>query len=317
MVMAGEFEATKTDREYFGVFREEESLAGGDPYHQHAYKHSRFGGKQFGTLGVQGKGGNTVGPDGLIDKTMKLTVGGDTYLDAREVEKKLTKQLGGENVSTKAFVPVNPAAKSTGAGSLFGTFGPQESLVDLDASASAHRPKQTTMADRKRNLYVNPPKKGSYGYPVSDRTIGQTKLAYIPDTYAYGRTLERQMKKDARAKINKPFVGMGRTGRGIEPAPFLSSPGPDTRPGKASTANTGPRWKPANPATKGKGDYGCINKLEYVPNPEKPTQRRDPSEKSKMFKPVGNGHTRLSMWAPNPYACDARPPPDNDFTLLD
>eukprot|EP00955_Chlamydomonas_euryale_P079792 363341-Chlamydomonas_euryale.AAC.4 len=31
-------------------------------------------------------------------------------------------------------------------------------------------------AESKRNLYVNPPKKGTYGFPDHDRTIGGTKV---------------------------------------------------------------------------------------------------------------------------------------------
>jgi hypothetical protein len=30
---------------------------------------------------------------------------------------------------------------------------------------------------------VNPPKKGSFGFPVQDRTIGQNKFEFIPDEY--------------------------------------------------------------------------------------------------------------------------------------
>ena len=73
------------------------------------------------------------------------------------------------------------------------------------------------------------------------------------------------------------------------------------------------QWKASNPAGKGRGDYGCISRLTYVPCPSK---KLPPSEKIKVFKPCGNLHNRMSMWAVNPYECDARPAPDNDLSLL-
>lgn len=45
-------------------------------------------------------------------------------------------------------------------------------------------------------------------------------------------------------------------------------------------------------------------------------QRKDHVPGTKPFKSVGGTHNRLSMWAPNPYQFAARPPPDNDMSLL-
>eukprot|EP00798_Chlamydomonas_sp_ICE-L_P023158 gene23158-30365_t len=316
MPLPGAYEATKVDRELFGVFKEEETLAAGDPYFDIKDTPERFKGKQFGNLGNTG----STGQGALIDKTMKLTVGGDTFTDGYKIQRFMEKRGTGEPVSTKPFAPSNPASKTTGPGSLFGTFGPQNTLVDNDASASLRRGPPPNPADKKKNLYVNPAKKGSYGFPVSDRSIGATKFGYVPDTYAYGRTLEKKMKAEARAKITKPFVGMGRVGRGITPAPYMNSAGPvykpcpDIRPGRAKEDKPTIQWKPSNPQAKGHGDFGCINRLEYVPQLSGNEKKKAPE---KVFKPVGGLHTRLSMWAPNPHTCDARPPPDNDFTLLD
>lgn len=50
-----------------------------------------------------------------------------------------------------------------------------------------------------------------------DRTIGGTKLDYMPDEYAPGRRLDRELKAKARTMISKPFLAMGRTGKGIVP----------------------------------------------------------------------------------------------------
>ncbi len=55
---------------------------------------------------------------------------------------------------------------------------------DTDASLGARsgRPRLND-ADRKRNIYCNPAKKGTYGFPLQDRSIGQTRFDFIPDEY--------------------------------------------------------------------------------------------------------------------------------------
>ncbi len=54
--------------------------------------------------------------------------------------------------------------------------------------------------------------------------LTHTQLDYIPDTYAYGRELEKEMKKEAKAKMGKAFISQGRSGQGIVPIP-PASPG--------------------------------------------------------------------------------------------
>lgn len=39
----------------------------------------------------------------------------------------------------------------------------------------------------------------------------------MPDEYAPGRRLDRELKAKARTMISKPFLAMGRTGKGIVP----------------------------------------------------------------------------------------------------
>lgn len=51
------------------------------------------------------------------------------------------------------------------------------------------------------------------------------------------------------------------------------------------------------------------------PVPEAQFRRSDPAA-SKAFRPAGLKPPPTSMWAPNPYATAARPPPDIDFTLF-
>lgn len=87
---------------------------------------------------------------------------------------------------------------SSGAGSLYGTFGPARLLIDTDASTSGRRPVTCPSADSRRNIYVNPPHVGGPGRLVQDNTIGGTKFDHVPDEYCRGRRLE---------KVGGPHVG--------------------------------------------------------------------------------------------------------------
>jgi hypothetical protein len=61
-----------------------------------------------------------------------------------------------------------------------------------------------------KNLYVQPSKKGTYGYPVHCRTIGGTQSTHMPDAYDPGHGISRQMRQSARAKIGEfcSFAGV-------------------------------------------------------------------------------------------------------------
>ncbi len=58
---------------------------------------------------------------------------------------------------------------SAGAGSLYGVFGPATELLDTDASVAAAGPAKKTDVEKKRAIYVTPPKKGTFGFPVQVR----------------------------------------------------------------------------------------------------------------------------------------------------
>lgn len=71
-----------------------------------------------------------------------------------------------------------------GSGTMYGVFGKPENMLDTDASASASNRDKPSAADKKKNLYTNPARKGTYGFPWQDRTIGSTKFEHVPDEYA-------------------------------------------------------------------------------------------------------------------------------------
>mmetsp|Transcript_23167 Transcript_23167/g.68867 ORF Transcript_23167/g.68867 Transcript_23167/m.68867 type:complete len:317 (-) Transcript_23167:489-1439(-) len=296
------------DRELFAVFREEASLANGDPYQPSNPTPDRYKGKQFGAP-YQPKGS---GHDAMIDKTTLLCVAGDTYLDPHMVDRALTRAMG-QPISDKPFKPAAVPPKPPHAGSTVGMIGDPmlDTCPTMRAQTSAN-----VKAESKRNLYVNPPKKGTYGFPDHDRTIGGTKLVYIPDMYAPAAALTRKMRAEARARFVKPFCASGRTGSGIVPTVnYMGGAGERRqRPMTTGSLRHDKPWRSAPPTVKGKGDYGCINKTVYIPQMSTPPARKELDKKP--FHPPSCNHSRLSMWSVNKYAYEARPPVDNDMSLL-
>jgi hypothetical protein len=67
---------------------------------------SRHKGKGFG-VPFQPKG---TGPDAMIDKTTKLTIAGDTYVEPYSLQKGLEKGKG--SIHAKAFIPVGGTKKT-------------------------------------------------------------------------------------------------------------------------------------------------------------------------------------------------------------
>mmetsp|Transcript_4427 Transcript_4427/g.7340 ORF Transcript_4427/g.7340 Transcript_4427/m.7340 type:complete len:306 (-) Transcript_4427:957-1874(-) len=293
----------------FGVFSEPSALFTGEPFSKNGYELSRHKGKNF-VAPITPSGKNS---DALIDKTTKLTSRGDVYLDPYLVNKALSTPSA--TIHPKAFVPVGGTKNPSGAGSMYGVFGAAAELLDTDAS-QAKGGKPTSAADKKRNIYCSPARRGTYGFPIQDRTIGGTHYDFIPDEYCRGRILEKDMKKEARAKFGKAFVSTGRTGQGIVPILPAPTHGPDrrldSRSGSAPIAGRKP-WKASNPPPT--GPSGVLAPIKYIACPSVETKAKSGSA-TKAFKPVGGGHSRLSMWAPNPFAYKARDPPDNSLSLL-
>lgn len=282
------------DREMFAVFREETTLAAGDPYKDPDPIPSRYKGKQFG-VPFQPKG---CGPDAMIDKTTPLRVAGDTYLSPHEVQKKL--RNSGKNITDKPFRPSAPCPKSSGPGSTYGLIGPP--ILDTDPSMAA-RTSSNIKAIGKRNIYA-----GKY-VPGPDQG---TK--YMANAYAPGAEISRKLRQEAKAKILKPFVAMGRTGKGIALTTNYSGGGPErVRP--HTTGSIPKAWKASGVSQTGRGDYGCLSRLQYVPQMDQGPRRKD-KEGAKAFVPPGSMHNRLSMWSPNAYAYESRPAVNNDMSLL-
>ncbi|KAJ9515690.1 hypothetical protein QJQ45_002669 [Haematococcus lacustris] len=208
-----------------------------------------------------------------------------------------------------------PMRSRCGSGSLHGIFGPASGQLDTDASLGSRSPNKllTASLDGKRSIYVNPSKKGTYGYPLQDRSIGQTRYDFIPDEYMRGRILDREMKREARAKVPKPFLATSVTNKSpltvaaIGPATKLAARG-----GSAPSDNRKP-WKASNPAPRGRG-YGALSAIEYIAAP--PQMPLFHKEAVKPFRPGGGPYSRLSMWPINPFQYAPRPAPSNEFTLL-
>lgn len=72
-----------------------------------ADKSSRHAGKRLGTQPLM-KGRN---PDVWFDKDVRSLADGDVYMDPMEVEKKLQQQVGGKQVTERAFFPPKNSKK--------------------------------------------------------------------------------------------------------------------------------------------------------------------------------------------------------------
>jgi hypothetical protein len=70
---------------------------------------------------------------------------------------------------------------------VYGLLGPASALLDTDASVSGGVGQRKLSggpdASKKRNIYVSPPKKGTFGFPYQDRTIGGTRMDFVPDEF--------------------------------------------------------------------------------------------------------------------------------------
>lgn len=306
-------------REKFGVFKEEIGNGVGDPYKDPSfYVPARWKGKQMSVPVIPSGPNDSITP-------IPLTVPGDKYLDPDEAMKLITKRLGGKQVTEKPFRPCGDIPKSTGPGSPYGLIGP--AIYDTAPGNQNPRIPGDDKLAGKRRIYTSPAKKGGFGFPIQDRTIGTDKLVYMPDEYAPGRSIDKVLKAAARARIPKPFISTGRTGRGI--TPVINYAGGTGSPPAAATATGGaggggggsaidkavektlvkhPKaWKQSNPTN------------DPAPIGYMPPYTRKPADKplpAKPFKPCGDLKQRLSMSVPNPYYYEARPPKNNDCSLF-
>ncbi|MEW5299343.1 MAG: hypothetical protein WDW38_004631 [Sanguina aurantia] len=301
----------------FGVFHEEGGLGHNDPYLGNPPSSlPRHRGKQFSVPGPVS--GNLM--DAMIDKVTRLALPGDRYVDPHA----LTLHLRRKNlVNVKPFVPAHPCPKGPGSGSLYGTFGPPSLILDTDASLGASSGRPATAPEPRRNIYVAAAKKGGYGSPWQHRTIGGHALEAMQDEYCRGRTLEKGMKRDARARFSKPFIGSANNNSdGRDSWLYAAYAKPAASPGRPATGvpkslAARPQWRPSNPPVAGPGQ-GTLSNIAYHPNPTMGAKLHGKGKALVPFRPAGGRHSRLSVWSVNPYQYTARTSTflDNSVALL-
>ncbi|GFR52233.1 hypothetical protein Agub_g14766 [Astrephomene gubernaculifera] len=314
------------DEPLFGVFKEEKGLAvSGEPYEKPVETHTRHQGKQLIVNNLSAIKGH--GRDTWLDKNLQLITPSDSYCEPLDLPTIVAARAGpgagsepdsGGRISDKPFRPSHPAAKSgRNAGSLYGTFGPNDIFFDPDANA--RRP-ITAPSDPPRplgNIYTNNPKRGGPGYPDQYRLLAGGSYKYVPDEYNRGRILEKSMKTEARARIPKPFCHGTRTSGCFTPDSQLYATPPRRPPSRPRSEAPGrPAWRPNNPAAR--GPYcGLLSQPAYVPCPEPGDKPKSQSPSpARPFVPTSGGFKRLSMWSVNPYEREARPPADPDGMAL-
>lgn len=107
------------------------------------------------------------------------------------------------------------------------------------------------------------------GYSHKERTIGGNPPEYMPDTYQHGRQLGKELRRQARSRIPKPFNSAPNCGSGLfNPNPFNNLPGPDKSAAKKTKFVPKKAFVPSNPSKKGAA-YAAISKVgrDYVPEP--------------------------------------------------
>lgn len=126
-------------------------------------------------------------------------------------------------------------------------------------------------AKGKKNLYTSPGRKGGAGTSLVERTIGRNPPVHMKDEYQRGRLLGKQLRKQARERIAKPFNSAPSCGSGLFSGRdmFLSStPGPAHDQAKAER-KPAKAFLPANPGKSGAA-YCTLSKVgrDYVPLPD-------------------------------------------------
>ncbi|GLC42631.1 hypothetical protein PLESTB_001121700 [Pleodorina starrii] len=322
------------DQELFGVFKEENGLAvSGEPYEIPVDIHTRHHGKQFSTPNCSAITGK--GREAWFDKDLQLATPADNYSEpldlptivaartAQEAVPDTSSAAGGRPLHDKPFRPSHPSQRpGKTSGSLYGTFGPISLFFAVPEGSGHdddHRPitAPQQLQPSLGNIYTNNPKRGGAGYPDQYRLLSGGSYSYAPDEYQRGRTLEKVLKHDARARIQKPFWGGTRANGVFTPDNELYAMPPNKPPPRSRSASDGrPAWRPNNPAAKGRY-CGLLSSPTYIPSPESPEKHlrhypaaaaaaealklRNYPSPARPFVPTSAGHKRLSMWSVNPY----------------
>ncbi|KAF8072579.1 hypothetical protein HT031_000239 [Scenedesmus sp. PABB004] len=307
----------------FGTFSEPGSLAVGDPHQQRKEAVGRFTGKQFSVVAPR----SGRAPDAYIDKQVRSNALGDRYVDAWILDKRLSRAaLRGQPVSSQPFFRRVGGAGSVSCGPGSGDGCLARPALDTDGSAAAARSAHPRRpADGRRNIYTAGPKTGGPGRPWRDMTLGEPPTHYA-DGYEGGRARERELRVAEKAALpGRAFVSAASPARAFAPdAQIYSRPPPQggsggtaggRRAASAPRERAGPApWRPSSPPKRG---APTCAPYAYVPDPvrEAKFQAGRGGGAARPFRPASGSKARLSMWAPNPYATDPRPPPDIDFTI--
>ncbi|EFJ48730.1 hypothetical protein VOLCADRAFT_120838 [Volvox carteri f. nagariensis] len=293
------------DQPLFGVFQEEKGLAvSGEPYDKPVDVHTRHNGKQFEVpdcTAISGKG-----PDTWFDKSLKLATPADQYSEpldlptivaARAKPSTAIPQSGGRPLHDKPFRPSNPSQRpGKASGSLYGTFGPISLFFAVPEGSGDHSDTRRPITapvdtDALGNIYTKPPRKGGPGYPDQYRLLSGGSYTYVPDEYQRGRTLEKALKHEARARIPKPFWGRTRANGVFTSDSELYAVPPAKSPTRSRSASDGrPAWRPNNPAPKGKY-CGLLSSPTYIPSPAPPEKGIDVQRKITLLQ--GHWWTRI------------------------
>ena len=179
----------------------------GDEYEKKKPVDQRTQGKSF-LVSLPKHGKN---PDALFTKTYQSVHEGDKYVDPGTADRRYRLEKAKKNISPQGFRYANFPAKSTGAGSYYGTIDghaiPHETDFIVPRKGDKIERKQTL----RRPMYTNPTKKGTYGVPGT--TLSSVGQDYIADFYDQKRMNDKKELLEHKAKMKgAAWVGGGRKG---------------------------------------------------------------------------------------------------------
>jgi len=240
----------------------------------------------------------------LLDGTFKSLHENDNYTDKWIIDKRMARDAGPPTMGRPAFKPSNPSGKPAGAGSLYGTIGKVPLVTKSMAGAGDIYPPPDPTLKGKKNLYTSPAKKGGFGFPTSERTIGGKVPEYMKDDYEPGLQLTRTARQEARKRIPKAFNSGGRCRDYFDTS--LHKYKEEGYVGAQRRREEGAPKKPFRPTNPGpKGRFAVLSKVgrNYVPEAEMPEKKEGPPAaemSSKKFVPPGSLHSKYTKDI-NPY----------------
>ena len=229
-----------------GLFSELSYTTIGDPYASN-YK------KPFNAAAGKGRQmliGSTKSKSalqaGYFAEKFDRILDGEAYTDIVKIRRRDRLEQTKKNLA-KAWVPSNGDKLPSGLGSNFGCFETR-----TEAFSAANRPRAKYKAP-KRNLYSNPPKKGT-GYGYVGVTIGQLPK-YSPDPYDRANELRKKAVSDEKKKMKGgPFKLNCHMKEYFDDNPYHSNkPLPPEREPRSGSKPS----KPFKPSSPSKSSGGC------------------------------------------------------------